>query len=299
MSAASFLGLAGTLYLFGYGGLAILFQAATVLYLSTDQILIGRFFGPGAIAHYSMGARWFPLVFGFIVAAIGSLTPLFTSMDARGEMDRSRDAVQRITAIATVLAVPACLAPCVVGDRFLAAWVGEQYRDSSQYLIAMLAPLVLEAGVAPVWMALQARGRIGLLTAVQVPVALGNVALSLVLALGMGLGPLGFALGNTAALIAKNVALLVWLARRPDPAIPPAGQLLAPLATSLLGALPGLAALYFARPLYTHGLVQVMVAGALGGALALAGAALATLRVDGVRRLIATVMRSVRPAGAA
>jgi len=131
---------------------------------------------------------------------------------------------------------------------------------------------------------------------VQVPVALGNVALSLVLALGMGLGPLGFALGNTAALIAKNVALLVWLARRPDPAIPPAGRLLAPLGTSLLGAIPGLAALYFARPLYAHGLVQVMVAGALGGALALVGAALATLRVDGVRRLIGTVMRSVRPA---
>jgi O-antigen/teichoic acid export membrane protein len=279
--------------LFGYGGLAILFQAAALFYLSTDQLLIGRFFGPGAIAHYAMGTRWFPLVLGFIVAAISSLTPLFTSMDARGEDERSRDAVRRIVAIASVLAVPACLAPCVVGDRFIAAWVGDEYRDSSRYLIAMLAPLVLEAAAAPIWMALQARGRIGLLTAVQVPVAIGNVALSLVLGLLVGLGPLGFALGNTAALIAKNVALLVWLARRPDAGIPGALAVIRPLATSLLGGAPGLVLLWLARPLYGGGLARVMIAGTLGGALALAGAALATLGPSGIGGLWRTARRAL------
>jgi hypothetical protein len=157
----------------------------------------------------------------------------------------------------------------------------------------MLAPLVLEAAAAPVWMALQARGRIGLVTGVQVPIAIGNVALSLVLGLGAGLGPLGFALGNTAALIAKNVALLVWLARRPDPGIPGASAIARPLATSLAGGLPGLALLWLARPLYASGLASVMIAGVLGGALALAGAALATLGPSGIRGLWLTARRAL------
>lgn len=279
--------------LFSYGGLAILFQASIVLYLSTDQILIGRFFGPGAVAHYSMGTRWYPVIFGFIVAAISSLTPLFTSMDARGESERSRDAVRRVVAVACVIAVPTCLAPCVVGDRFLAAWVGNEYRDSSRYLIAMLAPLVLEAAAAPLWMALQARGRIGLVTGIQVPVAVGNVALSLVLGLGLHMGPLGFALGNTAALIVKNVILLAWLVRWPDPGVPGPAAVARPLALALLGGLPGLAALFLARPLYLHGLPSVMIAGAIGGALALAGSGVATLGPTGVRSLIGMARRAV------
>ena len=276
---------------FQYGGLMLLFQISAVLYLSTDQLLIGRFFGPVAVTHYSMGARWFPLVFSFIVAAINSLTPLFTSMDARGEMERSREGLRRVTEVATILAVPACLAPCVVGDLFLSAWVGPEYRDSAKYLIAMLAPLVLEAAVAPVFMALHARGRIGLIAAVHVPVAIGNVAISLLLGLTLGMGPLGFALGNTLALVAKNLALLAYLSRKPDPAIPPAGQVLRPLFRAVLGGLPGLVVLYLARPLLGGGLTVVIAGGAVGGALSLVGAALATLGPTGVRGLVAQLLR--------
>jgi O-antigen/teichoic acid export membrane protein len=280
--------------LFRYGGFAILFQAATVLYLSTSQLLIGVLFGPDRVAHYSMGARWFPLILSFLVTAIGSLTPLFTSLEARGESERSRDALRRLIAASTVIAVPACLAPVVIGDLFLGAWVGAAYRDAVQYMIALLVPLVFEAAAAPVWMALQARGRIGLAAGIQVPVALGSVALSLMLGLALDLGPLGFALGNGVALVVKNAALLAWLARRPDPAIPPAGAVLRPLLTSLLGGAPGLALLFLARPLATHGLASVLAVGAAGGLATLAGAALATLGPAGVRALVDTVLRALR-----
>jgi peptidoglycan biosynthesis protein MviN/MurJ (putative lipid II flippase) len=199
-----------------------------------------------------------------------------------------------VTQVATILAVPACLAPCVVGDLFLSAWVGPEYRDSAKYLVAMLAPLVFEAAVAPVFMALHARGRIGLIAAVHVPVAIGNVAVSLFLGLALKMGPLGFALGNTIALVAKNVALLTYLSRRPDPAIPPAGQVLAPLLRALLGGIPGLALLYLARPWLTGGLAEVIAGGAVGGVLSLVGAALATLGPAGMRGMVDTLLRATR-----
>ena len=279
--------------LFRYGGLALLSQAAVLLYVSTDNLLIGRFYGSEQVTHYSLGARWVPLVQGFLMAAVSGLTPIFTSMEARGEATRSREALLRVVSVTSALAVPACLVPCVVGDLFLVRWVGEEYRSSAVYLIVMLAPLAIDGALAPVWMALLARGRIGWVATGDLLVALGNVTLSLVLALGFGLGLLGFALGNTAAVLAKNLLLRPIVARR-APATPPFRQGLAPPGGAVAGAAPGLLLLGLARPLIGGSLPVVMLGGMVGGAIALAGALLATVGPTGLRNLIALVSKAGR-----
>jgi len=287
--------------LFRYGGLSLLNQAAELLYLTTDNLLIGRFFGAGAVTHYSMGARWYPLIYTFIVVPITALTPLFTSLDARGEMERARAALRRIVGVASVLGVTVCLVPCIIGDLFLNAWVGPQYRDSVNYLIVMLAPLTLDVAAAPVWMILYARGRIGAIVTLIVPIALGNVALSIVLGLGFHMGPLGFAIGNGAAMIARNVALFMLLKRRPDAHIPPMRIAMAPLLPALLGALPGLLLLYFGRGLLAGGLPRVITGGAIGGVVCLVGSLLATFGPRGIGELARTARSAFgsnrRPAG--
>ncbi len=271
--------------LFQYGGLSLLSQAAGLLYVSTDNLLIGRFYGSAAVTHYSLGTRWSPLILGFLVTSISSLTPLFTQLEARGEAVRSRDALTRVVAITSALAVPFCLVPCVLGDLFLVHWVGPEYRSSYPYMIAMLAPATLEAALAPVWMALIAKGRIGWIATGDIIVAVGNVAISLLLALVFHMGLLGFALGNTIALLAKNL-LLRPLAGRKDPSMPPAGEFLRPLPRALAGGAPALVLLYLLRGVYGGGLAQVIIAGFFGGALCLAGSALATIGPNGIRRIV-------------
>jgi O-antigen/teichoic acid export membrane protein len=283
--------------LFRYGGLALLSQVAMLLYLGADNLLIGRFFGAGAVTHYSLGTRWYPLVFGFVVTAISSLTPLFTRLDARGELERSRDALRQVAAVASAIAVPACLVPCVIGDLFLVAWVGPTYRGSAQYLIAMMVPLTLEVAMAPVWMALTARGRIGLVAVGSLFVAVGNVGLSLLLALGFHMGLLGFALGNTVALLAKNGLLPLALRRHPDPGVPPMGGVLKPFPRAILGGLPGLALLYLMRPACAGHLGMIIVAGMIGGVLCLAGSSFAALGLPGLRRLMGILARTASRAG--
>jgi O-antigen/teichoic acid export membrane protein len=262
--------------LFRYGGLAILAQAAGVLYVSTDNIFIGRIFGTAMVTRYNLGTRWAPLITGLVVGSIASLTPLFTSLEARGEAERGRSALLRVVRLTSALAVPACLVPCVVGDLFLANWVGPDFRSSAQFLIAMLVPTTFEVAMAPVWMALEAKGRIGWIATGAILVAFGNVALSLVLAFGFRLGPLGFALGNTAAILARNLIIWPFAARR-DPDFPRPIRLFTPLFKALAGGAPGLVLLYLTRRFYGGGLVQVIAAGFAGGALCLAGAALAAV----------------------
>jgi O-antigen/teichoic acid export membrane protein len=280
--------------LFSYGGLALLSEAAALLYLSTDMLLIGRFYGPSEVTRYSLGTRWSPMILGFIAASVTSLTPLFTQLEARGELQRSRRALSRVVAATAALAVPACLVPCVVGDLFLVHWVGPEYRGSAVYMIAMLAPSTLDASLTPVWMALMARGRIGWIATGEIITAVGNVALSLFLALTCGLGLLGFALGNTAALLAKNL-ILRPLASRRDPMMPSLGEFLRPLPRAFLGSAPGLLALFLLRNVYGGGLVQVIVAGVIGFVVCLVGSSLLAVGRSEIRALIKSFSQTPEP----
>lgn len=270
--------------LFGYGGLALLSQAASLLYVSTDNLFIGRLYGVAAVTHYSLGTRWAPIITGFLGATMSGLMPLFTSFEARGEAARSRAALVRVVAITTALSVPVCLVPCVVGDLFLLRWVGPEYPDSYRYMLAMLAPAALDGALAPLWMALLARGRIGWIATSDILVAVGNVAISLLLAQVFHLGLLGFALGNTIATLAKNLLLRPLMGRR-DPSMPSMRSTLSPLPWALLGTAPGLILLWLARPWFGGSLAGVIVAGFAGGAVCLAGSLLAAVRVAELRKL--------------
>jgi O-antigen/teichoic acid export membrane protein len=262
--------------LLSYGGIALLSQLATLLYISTDNLLIGRIYGPAEVTHYSLGVRWEPIVRSFLWTPIVAMAPLFTQLEAREEGERSKQAVRRAIALAATLAVPFCLVPCVLGDLFLTHWVGAEYRRSADYLIAMLAPACLTITLAPVWAALVGRGRIGWIAVGDVIVAVVNVGVSLLLALALRLGLLGFALGNTIAMLAKNLLLFPLAAGREE-TIPPARDLFLPLARALLGGLPGLLALFLLRDFYGGGLVSVLVAGLLGAGVTLAGAAIVAM----------------------
>lgn len=276
-----------------YGGVAVLAQVAALLYISTDNMLIGRIYGPAAVTHYSLGVRWEPIVRSFLWTPIVALAPLFTQLEAHAQNGRSLSAVRRSIALATTLAVPFCFVPCILGDLFLVHWVGAEYRDSAKYLIAMLAPASLTISLAPVWAALVGRGRIGWVAVGELVVAVLNVGVSLLLAIVFRLELLGFALGNTFAMLAKNL-ILIPMAAGHEQIVPSTRDLLLPLPRALAGGAPGLIALFLLRDLYGVGLLSVVVAGVLGGIVALTGSALTTLG----RREIKALLEPLFPAGA-
>jgi O-antigen/teichoic acid export membrane protein len=276
-----------------YGGLALITQLANLLYVSTDNLMIGRFYGPATVTHYSLGTRWSPLILGFLSATVSGLTPLFTSMEARGESRRSRDALLRVVSVTSALAVPLCFVPCVVGDLFLAHWVGPEYRDSSRYMIAMLAPAALDGALSPTWMALLARGRIGWIASGELVVAFGNVGISLLLAFVFKMGPLGFALGNTLAMLSKNLILRPLIVRR-DETMPSMRTCLRPLPLAMLGTLPVLILLWLLRPVYGGTLAGVVTAGLIGGLLAVSGSLLLTVGRSEIGKLYALLPRPGR-----
>jgi O-antigen/teichoic acid export membrane protein len=283
--------------LFAFAGLGLISQAAAILYLATDNLLIGRIYGPARVTEYSLGTRWAPLISGLLYAGVSALAPLLTQMDARGEVDRTRRVTLRAVGFSAALGVPLCLVPCVVGDVFLERWVGPEYRHSAAYMIAMLAPTTVAVALEPIWMTLMARGKIGWIAVSDIVVAVLNPLLSLLLALHFHLGLLGFALGNTAALLAKNL-LLRPLLNRGETALPSLGETLLRLPVALAGGLPALLLLYFLKPLYAHSLVAILFAAAVGGVLCLAGTVTTAVGWRDVRRLLGALGARMRSSAA-
>lgn len=281
--------------LFAFSGLGLLSQAAAILYLATDNLLIGRFYGPATVTEYSLGTRWAPMIQGFLWAGVSALTPLLTQMEARGDFERTRRAVLRSAAIITAIGVPMCLVPCVIGDVFLARWVGAEYSHCVAYMAAMLLPMLVGIPLEPMWMAMMARGKIGWIAFGDVIAAVMNPILSLVLALNFRMGPLGFALGNTVAMLLRNL-LLRPLMNRGEPALPSMRATLAILPVALAGGAPALALLWFLKPWYGGTLPGVLAAGAVGGLLCLAGSTLAAVGLEDTRNILASLGARLRRA---
>ncbi len=282
--------------LFAFSGLGLLSQAAAILYLATDNLLIGRIYGTATVTEYSLGTRWMPMIQAFLWAGVSALTPLLTQMEAKGDMERTRRAVLRSSAIITAIGVPMCLVPCVIGDVFLARWVGPEYAHCVNYMIAMLVPLAVGIPLEPMWMAMMARGKIGWIAFGDVIAAVANPIVSLVFALKLGMGPLGFALGNTLAILAKNL-LLRPLMNRGEEALPPMTSALAMLPRALLGGAPALVALLLLKPWYSGSLPAVLAAGFVGGVLCLAGTFLTTVGIADTRRIGGALAARVRRRG--
>jgi hypothetical protein len=160
-------------------------------------------------------------------------------------------------------------------------------------MIAMLVPTLISITLEPVWMAMGARGRIGWIAVSDIIVAVANPILSLVLALHFHLGLLGFALGNTAALLAKNL-LLRPLFGRAETALPSLGATFLTLPVALAGGAPGLLLLYLLKPHYSQSLAAVLVAGMTGGLLCLAGSLLTAVGWRDTRGLAVALMARLR-----
>ena len=279
--------------LFSFSGLGLLSQVASILYLATDNLLIGRIYGAARVTEYSLGTRWAPMIQGFLWAGVSALTPLLTQMEAKGDLERTRSVVMRAVRIITAIAIPMCLVPCVLGDVFLSRWVGAEYTHCVHYMWAMLIPLLIGMPLEPMWMAMMARGKIGWIAFGDVIAAVLNPVISLVLALQFGLGPLGFALGNTIAMLAKNL-LLRPLMNRGEQSLPPTGQALAVLPVGLAGGAPALLLLWFLKPWYGGSLATVLAAGLVGGMVCLAGTMLAVVGVAETRKLADSFLARAR-----
>ncbi|MEZ4651223.1 MAG: oligosaccharide flippase family protein [Candidatus Eisenbacteria bacterium] len=279
--------------LFTYGGLSLIEQVAYLLWLTGDNLLVGRFYGAEQVALYSLGARWMPLIQSFATTVFRSVQPLFTKLEAQADDKKTVQVTLVAISISSILAVPACLVPCVVGDLFLVQWIGDtigaDYRTAYHILLITLVPLTLDIAFSPIWVVLSAYGRVGWVSATEVSISVAKVALGLTLTLSTDMGILGFGVASAAALAVRSLFIRPITASR-FPWLPSTSAMASKLVRSLVGGAPGLVLLALTRHLYADSMLKVILAGAIGAALTGLGSSLLVLGPKEIARLKRTIL---------
>jgi O-antigen/teichoic acid export membrane protein len=192
--------------LFGYSVFAFLMIVGKRLIFYTDAIVIGIFMSPAAITLYSIANRLVTYLLQ-VSETMGVLTPTASDLGARNDQNAIKEMLILSTKYMLLVALPVAAVFFILGDRFIALWMGPEYTGSTFILsiltIAVLAHL-LEMPAHTVLLGLGKHKIVALFTLAQ---AIANLILSLVLVKPYGLE--GVALGTTIPTVVFTLVAIV------------------------------------------------------------------------------------------
>ncbi len=171
----------------GFSGSNFLVQVAGKVVFSTDVVVVGIVLGPVAAALYAIPASLFSLAFGVATAGPSLLYPAFAELEGADQIERQRQlilvALRIGMAFMLVLALPLLLIP----DQLIEAWIGSVQHESAVVLALLALVLIVHQPIFLLTQYLIARGKQHRLALTVTVAAAGNLVLSVVLALTVGL----------------------------------------------------------------------------------------------------------------
>ncbi len=169
-----------------------------LLYYGSSAIIITNLpeLGAGKIMHYSLGQRWDTYIRDGVLALASAVTPVFTSLFARGAMVELRGAFLRTSRHSLLLGMLPCVLMLVDADRFIGLWVGREYVvDSALILRISMVNVLISIPAIVGFEALLGVGRIGKVAWMTVFGGGANIVLSILL-VKAGLGLAGIAIAT-------------------------------------------------------------------------------------------------------
>ena len=190
--------------LMAFGGLNFVGGIGYLLYYASDSIIISNLssLGPGQIVYYNVAQRWDPQIRVLVMAFVGTMLPLMTSLVSRQETDRLRSVFLRGTRYSLLIgAFPALLLVLLAGP-FLHHWLGEDFaRISAPVLQLLMIQFLLCLPERMAYNVCIAYGRMGGPVVVSLVCGLMNIGVSIALVKWAGWGLAGVAAGSALALL--------------------------------------------------------------------------------------------------
>jgi len=190
--------------LMAFGGLNFFCGIGYLLYYTSDSIIISNLaeLGPGKIVFYNLAQRWDPQLKVFVMAFVGTMLPLMTSMVSLNQTDRLRSTFLRGTRYSLLIGAFPALALMIFAVPFLHHWVGADFaRESAVVMQLIMAQCLL---CLPERMANQvniAFARMGGPVLVSLMCGVLNIVLSIAFVKYAGMGLTGVAAGSVIALL--------------------------------------------------------------------------------------------------
>ena len=175
-----------------------------LLYYASDSIIISNMaeLGPDMIVYYNVAQRWDPQVRVLVMAFVGTMLPMMTSMVSLRQTERLHSAFLRGTRYSLLIGALPALLLVIFAEPFLRHWVGDNFARVSapvlqlimlQFLVCLPERMAYNVNIA--------YGRMRGPVFVSLACGVLNVILSIVLVRCAGLGLLGIAAGSVVALL--------------------------------------------------------------------------------------------------
>jgi O-antigen/teichoic acid export membrane protein len=114
-----------------------------MLRYNVDNLVITVYLGLTQVTLYSIGARLISYFIGFMNAALGMFTPVFSEYEARNEFDTITEKFLLITKITGYLSVLVGGMLIMFGRAFIQRWVGAEYLAAYPILVILAVPVIL------------------------------------------------------------------------------------------------------------------------------------------------------------
>jgi O-antigen/teichoic acid export membrane protein len=193
------------------GSLFFLTQLALTIAYYADNLIVAQLVGSGAVAAYAVTARLFDLP-GMLLLLVGAaLWPPLAEAIARGDTVWAERGLRRLVFASLGLAAATALPLMLLGPALLGWWVGGEVAPPYPIFVAFGLFWLLSAVTQPIAVFLAAANALRLQLGCAVLLAVGSVALKLLLAQRFGMA--GIAWGRVAAEALLLVPYGVFLPR--------------------------------------------------------------------------------------
>jgi O-antigen/teichoic acid export membrane protein len=149
---------------FGFGVFSFVNQIIGTISTSTDQFVLGMFFGAKDVGYLTAPRDLLMRVQGMTGAAGYALFPRFSAMDEGAEMERLyRFSLWVLTSFAMLLFIPAA----IVLPVFLSLWISPEFSEHSSSVARLLAlGMAFNGGVGAYFALLKGTGRVRWITSI-------------------------------------------------------------------------------------------------------------------------------------
>lgn len=135
--------------LFNYSKYSMLNNLADHLKFKVDSFVIAGFLGASMVTHYYIAGRLIEYFSQFMLKAVGTLTPVFSQYEGRGDFDGIRKWLFSGTRISAMLSFFIGGSLIFYGKAFIDRWMGVGYKSSYIVLVILTSAMIFDLMQTP------------------------------------------------------------------------------------------------------------------------------------------------------
>lgn len=135
--------------LFNYSKYSVLNNLADHLKFKVDSFVIAGFLNASLVTHYYIAGRLIEYFSQFMQKAVGTLTPVFSQYEGRGDFEGIRKWLLSGTRISTMLSFFVGSSLIFYGKAFIERWMGTGYESSYTVLVLLSSAMIFDLMQTP------------------------------------------------------------------------------------------------------------------------------------------------------